>query len=703
MLASSSFDGTVRFWDPQTRQELATSIGHTGWVGPVAWGQLAGRPLLATGGQDGTVRLWAPTIEHIANRLPGYRSDDPTDPDRLGREPEAIALAEMITARSAHPPLAIGLFGDWGAGKTHFMGRIAHHVQQLAAQVKPDDPLTHSAVRQVRFNAWHYAETDLWASLVSELFSQLASGTGDPGVEERRQSRLAAELAAKRHLPERLRAAQERQRALQQKLDNLIAEDTTTPWRRLLAFVRRPWFLLGLLLVAAAACIAILNSAVTVRVISTVVGVTALLVTVINTVLSRLNELRDQATPFMKEAQQLKQNRRQKIETALDVSTAQVSALEAEKRELTPTGQLTALVEREGGQDSPYRAHVGLMTQIREDFEQMARLLTAPSGQQPAPSQDDVGDELPHIERIVIYIDDLDRCPPARVVEVLEAVQLLLAVPLFVVVVAVDPRWLLSSLTVRYRKMVRASKSTADEDIWGSTPMQYLEKIFQIPFTLPPVGSAGYTSMVEALTTPASPIGSAAAAAAPESAAPASAPELTVGPTQTRTWPAVPVLERSDPLALTNDERQLLALLGPPFVTSPRSVKRLVNSYGLLNALRGSQHQEDLQEKTHSTGCSYFPYRSAMTLLATVIAFPSMSPILFTQLHQTSDQHSSGWTQFLEQLKPESAHLVSTLQELTISAASASLSLPEPLDVWAEWVVPVGRLSFETGQVVVTL
>jgi len=38
---------------------------------------------------------------------------------------------------------------------------------------------------------------------------------------------------------------------------------------------------------------------------------------VINTVLGRLNELRDQATAFVKAAQQHKQNRRRKIETAL--------------------------------------------------------------------------------------------------------------------------------------------------------------------------------------------------------------------------------------------------------------------------------------------------------------------------------------------------------------------------------------------------
>ena len=112
------------------------------------------------------------------------------------------------------------------------MRRLADHAGKLAAMVRdsPDDRLTHSAVRQVHFNAWHYTETDLWASLVTELFSQMAAGPGDAGVEERRQSRLAAELAARRQLPERLRAAQDRQQALRQELE-LADRQWTLPLR----------------------------------------------------------------------------------------------------------------------------------------------------------------------------------------------------------------------------------------------------------------------------------------------------------------------------------------------------------------------------------------------------------------------------------------------------------------------------------------
>ncbi len=58
--------------------------------------------------------------------------------------------------------------------------------------------------------------------------------------------------------------------------------------------------------------------------------------------------------------------------------------------------------------------------------------------------------QLPRFSRIVLYIDDLDRCPPDKVVDVLQAVHLLLCFPLFVVVVAVDARWVSRALHERF-------------------------------------------------------------------------------------------------------------------------------------------------------------------------------------------------------------------------------------------------------------
>jgi hypothetical protein len=112
----------------------------------------------------------------------------------------------------------------------------------------------------------------------------------------------------------------------------------------------------------------------------------------------------------------------------------------------------------------------------------------------------------PTIERIVLYIDDLDRCPPSRVVEVLGAVHLLLAFPLFVVVVAVDERWLVGSLQEHHAGQLRDADEQALAQLRGAfeglaRPRDYLEKIFQIPYWVPRMTTLGAQALVAELVT----------------------------------------------------------------------------------------------------------------------------------------------------------------------------------------------------------
>jgi hypothetical protein len=77
------------------------------------------------------------------------------------------------------------------------------------------------------------------------------------------------------------------------------------------------------------------------------------------------------------------------------------------------------------------------------------------------------------VDRIVLYVDDLDRCGAKVVMSVLEAIHILLASDLFVVVVGVDMKWLLSSIEISHQQI-------SDGDA-----LDFLEKIFQIPFWVP--------------------------------------------------------------------------------------------------------------------------------------------------------------------------------------------------------------------------
>jgi KAP-like P-loop domain-containing protein len=106
-----------------------------------------------------------------------YDTDNPlvSKTDLLDVEDEARAFARLIASCKTQPPLSIGVFGEWGSGKTFFMERIRHNVDDLATRYGSEQPdaVFHKGVVQIQFNAWHYIETNLWASLVEFIFDEL--------------------------------------------------------------------------------------------------------------------------------------------------------------------------------------------------------------------------------------------------------------------------------------------------------------------------------------------------------------------------------------------------------------------------------------------------------------------------------------------------------------------------------------------------
>ena len=805
VLATGGRDGTVRLWDPTTRSLYSElPIGDSGPVYQGTWCEVAHRPVLATVGLQGGVQLWEVVADRAVARLPAYRSDVAGAADTLSRAEDAVAVAELLVARTARPPLAIGLFGHWGEGKSHFLQLLRQQVQLMAI---PGNALAHDAVRQVWFNAWHYAETDLWASLVAELFAQLArpDAAGDLSTQQRAQSRLMAEVIAERRLPERLAAARARRDELQQALRR-AERDTPAAWaslpedqkqqlravagdgaEKLYGRARRAIATLGetgrgvrqlvrsrrQLMIAALGVLVLALIAVTVVLLWVVPAVTgwvasvpaiAAVVTAVGVAWRWQTEAAERVGPVWRSAVELVQRavqvgeeQRARLRTAVEVAAAEVTALQREAQNLTAAGQLAGFVtDRAAGGD--YRARLGMMTQIREDFQHMATLLATSSGV--ADGGDLVGDQLPRIDRIILYIDDLDRCPPDRVVGMLEAIHLLLAVELFVVVVAVDPRWLLRAIATHYRDLLTGSTRPADADendrrmvdpdddeSWRSTPAQYLDKIFQVVLTLPPLDTRGYQQLLRTLvsTRPDQPV------PAPDSAAPTGHvvledSALGAGPDTPPVdargqdtmfgvrMPAARVLERVDPLTLDRDELVLLDLLGPPhLITTPRAVKRLANSYGLLTALRREHRASDLAEQ-HATvqaddgkpcEVTFRPYRAGLVLLGALVAFPALGPPLLTHLHHRAQQEPHlRWEKFVAELSPRVTEkgwrsgadptmravqadqwvkLQHGLQHVQDRAAARGLALPEPISAWAVWVVPVGRLSFPAGGIVNTL
>ncbi|MFD1047783.1 P-loop NTPase fold protein, partial [Kibdelosporangium lantanae] len=110
--------------------------------------------------------------------LPDYQADHPDQVvDLVGIGPEIDAFAHVMTSRRLVPPLAVGLFGAWGSGKSYFLRSLQSRIAEISAARLPS---FHQAVVQVEFNAWQYVGGDLWASLVEHLFRNLRRYETEP-------------------------------------------------------------------------------------------------------------------------------------------------------------------------------------------------------------------------------------------------------------------------------------------------------------------------------------------------------------------------------------------------------------------------------------------------------------------------------------------------------------------------------------------
>ena len=88
--------------------------------------------------------------------------------------------------------------------------------------------------------------------------------------------------------------------------------------------------------------------------------------------------------------------------------------------------------------DGVYRKRLGIAALVRRDFERLSGHILGLCRRE---QEGKLGNKELLINRIVLFIDDLDRCDDSKVVLVLRAVHLLLAFPAFIVVVGVDSRW----------------------------------------------------------------------------------------------------------------------------------------------------------------------------------------------------------------------------------------------------------------------
>jgi hypothetical protein len=266
----------------------------------------------------------------------------------------------------------------------------------------------------------------------------------------------------------------------------------------------------------------------------------------------------------------------------------------AEQKQVVPINQyatLSAFISDRLEQGT-YKNRLGLMQQVQQDLTDLSNKLLLPSQDDPS-RQAKIGfsrDVFPRgPARVVIYIDDLDRCPPNCVIDVLEAVQLLIKTPLFITVIAIDERYITRALEKRYEGILIRKGQPSGTD--------YLEKIIQIPYRVSPIASSAIENYLNK--------------------------QMDVDPTLSKKKMAT--VSQED-LQEDSQEQEIKALLRccQQIELSPRMIKRLVNIYNIFKI------RDRLKNKVGQR--SYEQTQTILSILALSARYPDFIREVFEKL-----------------------------------------------------------------------
>jgi KAP family P-loop domain len=770
--------------------------------------------------------------------LASFSADVYTEEDLLGIDRGVDALALLIASTRTSTPLAIGVFGPWGSGKSFFMRHLQRRIVGIRRREEPrieawikkragktatadDAPLYFAEIAQVEFNAWHYNEGNLVASLVEHLFRNLRvlPSEGDQELAERRAGMLrqlkvltsdlrtvdeniaAAQSklddaktgveratqqaqAAKEEVSARAREIEERNTDLQverKKLDEAIqsielkANDVDTeavlavalaPFEPLLGKVRttltgarnqvfdwdeffaRVFSAKGALVVAL--CVAaplVLRLAHWMEgewaaFMGSLMAVSVGFGNALDVLKRRRAEFERKLVELQEEEQRHVAAARAAIETQraesatraqadLDTLTkkitaqrealsareaavteavqvlserakqhdaslservaaeAQVRSAEAELQRLSSALLLEEFIKDRSSTDE-YRKQLGFLALVRRDIERLSKLIDDANKRWMEPGNQDVP---PLLNRIVLYIDDLDRCKETTVLAVLEAVHLLLAFPLFVCAVAVDPRWVEKCLRQTNSQLfLEEDHPRANGELTSpATVGDYLEKIFQIPIWMTPIESRTRATLVNSLLGPTAAPGPRTVTADRQGAPAVVAPDGTI-----ESGAFVDLVakakETPDPLRISPEEAAFVEEIADLLSDRPRALKRFVNVYRLLKA-----SLPDIERESFVTVDIASPHRICLSQLALFTGHSRLAPALVHGLEQL-DRHPA-WPDNLPQnalLKDWYAKLDSPTQKELVDVFQLVRSWDSlPLDAFRRWIPMTSRYLFQ--------
>jgi hypothetical protein len=139
-----------------------------------------------------------------------------------------------------------------------------------------------------------------------------------------------------------------------------------------------------------------------------------------------------------------------------------------------------------------YEGKMGYLHLVESDIREVLQLATAASATQAKPE----GNPL------VVFVDDLDRCAPNKVAEVVEAINLFLCgdYPNCIFVIGMEPGMVAAALEVANKDVIRKATQMGLVDATAPVGWRFMEKVVQLPIMIPPPTSAARNGYIFSLT-----------------------------------------------------------------------------------------------------------------------------------------------------------------------------------------------------------
>jgi hypothetical protein len=643
-----------------------------------------------------------------------FQNDLPQGEDLLGIEEEVYAVADALMLRDLEPPIVVGVLGGWGSGKSFVLHLMRERIKEIRAhaltsqQAWGPDPQRRSPYvghpYLITFDAWTYAKSNLWASLMQTIFRELSAKLTleqrlaalkvDPllggavwhaltALDDREQKALLQERLAetlreglqsmsregeladtlwkrlKEHRRQELQDLDQTNRQLEEARQKLEAKKQelagrvdawmeaeavksawvpvlgkarevlkaasraanveavrdvqeiarhVPSWKRL--FASRPFEGIAFLVFAglsAAVPFFLEQLPIVTKYLGVLLGGGTFLggllrggghwARMLSEIQADFEKRRSEERARLEKLRASKTEElvHQKRQEAPEAGAEEIPALEArirmleakaesQKARIGPTARFVSLADfiKTRLESDVYAEQLGLMHQVQQDFVELTHALTVGKVD---PDEEEKRKIFPRgPARVVVFIEDLDRCPPDKVVEVLEATQLLVKTGLFVVVLAMDVRYVTRALEKRYERIL-----TRRGDPSG---LHYIEKIVQIPYRVRPASPDAVEIYLRAQmrlkrsAAAAAGAGGSAGGGSPGGAG-AAGPDAGAGAERPR--PAL----LQEVIQFTEEDLERVTRCCRTIGASPRSMKRLVNVLKLLKILwqRPSAHR----------------------------------------------------------------------------------------------------------------